>query len=145
MAKTIRICISCDRIERLNFLLSLRTIHVYRKENAPFPPFIIPGHLIQTATNNIDHDEGTISHMDGSEDTLMVVFQNKENVKEQFTMSKSDFYINCKQDSLTCMIPFQVLNKHNFTKSPGIPVKFAIAERLERMVTIYNKIQQKKK
>ena len=76
---------------------------MYRKENALFPPFIIPGHLIQTATNNIGHDEGTASYMDGREDTLMVVFQKNDNFKEKFTMSKSEFYMNCKQESL--MIP----------------------------------------
>ena len=46
-------------------------------------------------------------------------------------MSKSDFNINCKQESLTYILPCRVLNKYNLTKMTGIPVNFEITERLE--------------
>ena len=41
-------------------------------ENVQLPPSIIAENLVQTAFDNIDHDEGRNSHTNGSHDIIMV-------------------------------------------------------------------------
>ena len=63
---------SCDEIEPQNWALSMRTIYVLGNEIIQLPPSIIAENLVQTAIDNIDHDEGRTSHTDGSHDITMV-------------------------------------------------------------------------
>ena len=87
---------SYDEIERQNCSLS-RTIQMSANENAPLPPSVVPGHLVQAAIDNFDHNEGTPSRTGGSHDTIMVVFQNNQQHQDKTAMQKSDFNIKYTQ------------------------------------------------
>ena len=130
---------SYDETERQNCSLSLRTIHMSGNENVPLPCSIVPGNLVQAAIYNFDHEEGTPSRIGGSNDTIMVVFQNNQQHQEKTAMQKSDF--NYTQKKLTCILLCQVLKKYNHTKMAEIPMNFTISERLEisSLVNLRNK------
>ena len=118
-------------IERRNCSLSLRTIYMSGNENVPLLPSIVPGNLVQAAIDNFDHQEGTASHIGGSNDTIMVKFRNNQQHQEKTAMQKC----------LTCILPCQVLKKYNHTKRAEIPMNFTISERLEisNLVNLRNK------
>ena len=122
---------SYDEVERQNCSLSLRTIEMSGKENVPLPPSIVPKNLVQAAIDNFDHEEATPSPIGGSHDTIMVVFQNIKQHQPKTFMSKSNFNINYKQKSLTCILPCQILKKYDITRRAEIPTSFTISERLE--------------
>ena len=110
-------------------------------ENVPLPPSIVPGNLVQAAIDNFDHEEGTLSRIAGSHDTMMVVFQSNQQHLQKNAKQKSDFNINYTQKKLTCILPCQVLKKYNHTKRAEIPMNFTISERLEisNLVNLRNK------
>ena len=59
-----------DEIERQDCSLSLRTIHMSGNENVPLPPSLLPGNLVQAATDNFDHEERPPSRIGGWHDTI---------------------------------------------------------------------------
>ena len=63
-------------------------------ENVPLPPSIVLGNVAQAAIDNFDHEEETPSRIEGSRDTIMVVWQNNQQHQEKTAMQKSDFNIN---------------------------------------------------
>ena len=130
---------SYDEIERQNCSLS-RTIQMSANENVPFPPSVVPGHLVQAAIDNFDHKEGTPSRTDGSHDTIMVVFQNINNIRIKLLCKNLTLTLNIHK-KLTCILPCQVLKKYNHIKRTEIHTYFAITECLEisNLVNLRNK------
>ena len=50
-------------------------------KDVSLPPLIIPGNLIPTVIDNFDHEEGTPLRISGSQNTIIVVFQEKHQEK----------------------------------------------------------------
>ena len=72
--------ISYSELEQIENALTQRTIRRAGSYRVPVPPSIKPSVLIQGAMDNFDHEENTSSGSGGSHDTILVLFQNCENV-----------------------------------------------------------------
>ena len=75
----IGLCRSYDEVEKIDSALAQRTISRAGLNHVPVPPSIQPKVLIQGAMDNFDHEENTKSGTDGSHDTILMLFQNREN------------------------------------------------------------------
>ena len=73
------LCRSYDEVEKIDSALAQRTISRAGLNHVPVPPSIQPKVLIQGANDNFDHEENTKSGTDGSHDTILMLFQNREN------------------------------------------------------------------
>ena len=73
------LCRSYDEVEKIDSALAQRTISRAGLNHVPVPPSIQPKVLIQGAMDNFDHEENTKSGTDGSHDTILMLFQNREN------------------------------------------------------------------
>lgn len=72
----IGLCVSYDDIRRVRLRLALYTIE--RGEgNVPLPSHFDPNQFTVAAFDNFDHNEGSLSGLDSSHDTVCVLFQNK--------------------------------------------------------------------
>ena len=72
------LCRSYDEVENIDSALAQRTISRAGLNHVPVPPSIQPKVLIQGAIYNFDHEENTKSGTDGSHDTILMLFQNRE-------------------------------------------------------------------
>ena len=56
----------------------------------------------------------------------MAIFQNNKQHQGKVTLSKSDFNINYKQESLKCLFACQILNKYHLKKRAKIPTNLQL-------------------
>ena len=79
---------SYDEVEKLDTTLAQRTICRAGINHVPVPPSIQPAVFIQGAMDNFDHEENTKSGIEGSHDTILMLFQNGENNVNQISVKR---------------------------------------------------------
>ena len=73
------LCRSYGKVKKLDSTFAQHTISRAGVNYVSVPPSIHPAVLIQGATDNFDHEENTKSGIEGSYDTILILFQNGEN------------------------------------------------------------------
>ena len=80
------LCRSYDEVEKIDSALAQHTISRAGLNHVPVPPSMQPKVRIQGTMDNFDHEENTKSGTDGSHDTILMLFQNRENNVETMSM-----------------------------------------------------------
>ena len=127
------LCRSYDEVEKLDSALAQRTISRAGIDHPPVPPSIQSAVLIQGAMDNFYHEEDTKSEIEGSHDTILMLFQNGENnaennvnrisVKREATNEKKQ--LNCV---LNCQ---KLIKARKLVRRGQIPGKFILGEPYE--------------
>ena len=88
------LCRSFDEVEKLDSALAQRTISRAGINYVPVPPSIQQG-----AMDNFNREQNTRSRIEGSHDTILMLFQNGENNVENNVNR-----ISVKRDSTNCRV-----------------------------------------
>ena len=107
------LCISYDKMEKIDNGLAQRTINIAGVNRTPIPSIIKNNVLLHGAMDNFDHDENTPSGIGGSHDTILMVFQNDQNKSNEKSAEISQMPQNfpSKKRALDCILPCQKLLK----------------------------------
>lgn len=108
-------CISYDEVQRCRTSLASYTIETC-KSSVPLPSHFDPVKFTTAAFDNFDHEEATESGMNGTHDTVAVLFQEKsETIKRKPNISETN--INYSARSFNEELQCQRLKQ--FYKDPG--------------------------
>ena len=128
------LCISYDELERIDFGLAQRIIDATGSNRTPVPLTIDSSSIIHGVKDNFDHDEGTSSGIGGSHDTILMLFQNKQNVTEepQKEVSQKPQNSSKNRKSLINILPCQKLvRRGKFGGRGRIPESFLPGQEID--------------
>ena len=128
------ICISYDELQRIDFGLAQRIIDTTGSNRTPVPLTIDNPAVIHGAMDNFDHDEGTASGIGGSHDTILILFQNRQNDTEEPQKELSQKPANSSQNrkSLVNILPCQKLARRGKFGGRGrIPESFFPGQEID--------------
>ena len=128
------LCISYDELERIDFGLAQRIIDTTGSNRTPVPLTIDNSAVIHGAMDNFDHDEGTSSGIGGSHDTILMLFQNRQNDTEEPQKELSQKPANSSQNrkSLVNILPCpKLVRRGKFGGRRRIPELFFPSQEID--------------
>ena len=72
------LCTIYEELEIIDVGLAQRIIDLGREPRVPVPPVIQDGVMLHGAMDNYDNNEGTLSGIGSSHDTILMLFQNSK-------------------------------------------------------------------
>ena len=101
------LCISYDKMEKIDTGLAQRTINIAGVNRSPIPSIIKNNVLLHGAIDKFDYDENTTSGIGGSHYTILMVFQNDQNKSNEKSAEISQMPENFNKRALDCILPCQ--------------------------------------
>ena len=101
---------SYDELERIDMGLVHRNIDLTGEHHVPVPPVIQDGLMLHGAMDNYDNNEGTLSGLGSSHDTILMLFQNREEMNnEPLEISKRPDQLHVNRRALGQILDCQKL------------------------------------
>ena len=75
------LCTSYNEVHRIDTAMAEHTINMAGFHCVPIPLSIVSFKLVHGAMDNFDHEENTLSGIDGGHHTNLMVFQNIKYIK----------------------------------------------------------------
>ena len=122
------LCISYDDLERVDMCQTQQLIILAGPSRVPVPENIDSSSIIHGAMENFDHEENTSSGIDGSHDTILVLFQKSDEIETNEEISHKPAEIAAfspNKRSLSHVLDCQILMKRGkFSNRANIPADF---------------------
>ena len=120
--------ISFDEIDRIDIGNTQEIINLTGPNRVPVPKNMNSSSIIHGAMDYFDHEESTLSGIEGSHDTILVLFQKPDMVQIQEEISKKPENISkllANKSSLSCILDCRTLiRRGKFCSRVEIPADF---------------------
>ena len=120
--------ISYDEVERVDIGSTQEIINLTGPNRVPVPKNMNSSSIIHGAMDYFDHEESTLSGIEGSHDTILVLFQKPDMVQIQEEISKKPENISkllANKSSLSCILDCRTLiRRGKFCSRVEIPADF---------------------
>ena len=132
MFNRLELCNSYDDLERVDIAITQEIINLAGPNRVPLPKSINSSSINDSATDNFDHEESTLSEDGGSHDAILVFFQKpgmKDTTEKISTKSVNICGISANKRSLSQTLDCQTLIRRGTFSSRGtVPANFKPAQ-----------------
>ena len=127
------LCMSYNEFEKIDRRLAERVINAAQSHRTPIPPIIGVSVMIHGVMDNFDHEENAPSGIEGSHDTILMLFQNGndtlKNAAVQISQVPNSLFPQKK--SLEHIMDCQkIIRRVRFSGRGQIPDSFTLITRI---------------
>lgn len=117
----IGLCISYDSLQRMNHSFAARAVALSENNRVPLSPHFARDTPLCASMDNFDHEEDTKSGIGGSHDTVLVLFQEDNQLRNtQQDLNIMDHVVGKRQKKLNDLLSCQKLVPFLKPKSRGV-------------------------